>query len=176
DLNVSANDAAKPCCNFVRAAPTAASGNYRFLVPAGSFLKVEFGIFSGPPPGTRYLGQWWNNKPDFGAATTINALGDASGIDADLASGFVLSGHVSDASGATPLGGIGVNANDATMECCRFIVGTQTDAAGNYRLIVHSGRVLRLFFGTNPAGGVRYLPQWWNGKPFFDQPRDIAMQ
>src|SRR5207245_11137404 len=100
---------------------------------------------------------------------------DVFGIYADLAIGIVRIGHVSDAIGTTPLGEIGVNANDATMGCCQFIVGTQTNAAGNYRLIVPAGRVIRVFFGTNPAGGVRYLPQWWNGKPFFDQADDIAM-
>ena len=174
-LNVSAQDASQPCCHFVGGAQTDASGNYRFPVAAGSSVKVEFGVFSGPPPGTRYLGQWWDNKTDFGAANTISALTDVSGINADLASGFVLSGHVTDASGTVPLGTIGVNANDATLSCCQFIVGTQTDSAGNYRLIVPAGRVIRVFFSTNPAGGVRYLPEWWDDKPFFDQATDIAM-
>src|SRR5439155_17710800 len=102
-LNVSAQDAAQPCCHFVGGAQTDASGNYRFPVPAGSSVKVEFGVFSGPPPGTRYLGQWWNNKPDFGAATTINALSDVSGINADLASGIVRSGPVSQRNGSIAL-------------------------------------------------------------------------
>src|SRR5438309_4908921 len=173
-LNVSAQEAAL-CCQFVGSGQTDASGNYRFPVPAGSSVKVEFGVFSPPRPGTNYVGQWWENKPDFGVATTINALTDVSGINARLASGLVLSGHVSNASGSIALAGVGVNVNDATLPCCQFIVGTQTDALGNYQVIVPDGRRVRVFFGTNPVGGVRYLAQWWNDKPFFDGADDIAM-
>src|SRR5439155_305937 len=174
-MHVQVFDPAVPCCPFreIAHSETSATGDYTVVLTAGSY-KVQFSEF--PQPAVRpHLTQWWQDKPSFETANTINALIDVSGINADLETGFILSGHVSDAGGTTSLGGIGVNANDATMGCCQFIVGTQTDASGNYRLIVPAGRLIRVFFGTNPAGGVRYLPQWWNGKPFFDQADDIAM-
>jgi len=165
DVSVSSPNANVPCCQFVAGGQTDADGNYGYLLPRGSVVKVQF----MPPPASPYVGEWWDNRADFMTADPVSMATEQLHIDARLASGFILSGHVSNASGTVSLAGIGVNVNDATLPCCQFIVGTQTDALGNYRVTVPAGRRIRVFFSTNPAGGVRYLPQWWNGKVFFDQ-------
>ena len=93
-LFVSAQDATLPCCHFLVGGQTDSQGYYTLFVPRGSSVKVEFAVFAGTPPGTRYLGQWWNNAPSFDAATTINAATTQNAIDARLEQGFVISGIV----------------------------------------------------------------------------------
>jgi len=160
-VNVSSSDATLPCCQFVSGSQTDPLGNYAYLVPLGSLVKVQF----GPPPGSRYTGEWWNEKTTFDSADPIRADADHSGIDARLATGLVVSGRVTDSLGLG-LAGFGVDANDATLPCCQLLAGAQTDGLGNYQLVLPAGSHVRIFFGTPP--GARYLPEWWNDKPFFD--------
>src|SRR3989442_14024364 len=87
-LFVSAQDAAQPCCHFLGGGQTDGQGYYTLFVPRGSSVKVEFAVFGGTPPGTRYLGQWWNNAPTFDAATAINTATSQNGVDANLDKGF----------------------------------------------------------------------------------------
>src|SRR4029077_3306924 len=112
----------------------------------------------GPPPGSAYVGEWWNDKPTFFAADALSMTMDRPNIDAQLATGFVLSGHVTNASGTVSLAGVNVNVNDATLPCCQFLDGTQTDALGNYRVVVGAGRRVRVNFNVDPASGSRYIP------------------
>ena len=158
---VSSPDATVPCCQFTAGSQTDALGNYFYVVPLGSLVKVQF----GPPPGSPYIGQWWNNKATFDSADPISADADKIGIDARLATGSFVSGHVTDLAGQ-PLAGVVVNANDATLPCCQFLAAAETDALGNYRLVLSPGSRVRVFFiaPSNP----RLMPEWWNDKPFFD--------
>src|SRR5207245_419520 len=91
-IQVSGQDATLPCCRFIDAAQTDASGNYRFIAPLGGSIKVEFGVFGGSPPGTSFSGEWWNDKPSFVLADVIVADRDRSDIDAALAAGVSVSG------------------------------------------------------------------------------------
>src|SRR5207248_830544 len=83
-LNVSAQQVGGFCCQFVSGGQTDDLGNYRFIVPQGAHVRVEFAVFSGPPAGTRYLGEWWNNKSRFDDADEIAADVERDGIDAVL--------------------------------------------------------------------------------------------
>src|SRR5207237_754392 len=78
-LFVSAQDANQFCCHFVGGGQTDSQGHYTLFVPRGSSVKVEFAVFGGTPPGTRYLGQWWNNAPSLGgAAQCCTGVGGAN--------------------------------------------------------------------------------------------------
>src|SRR5712691_7557515 len=79
-VNVSSPDATLPCCQFVAGGNTDGSGNYSYIVPLGSSVKVQF----SPQPGSPYGGQWWNNKPSFGIADVLSGAVDHLGIDATL--------------------------------------------------------------------------------------------
>src|SRR5207247_10506198 len=93
-LNVSAHDATQSCCQFVGGSQTDLDGQYTMVVPSGHDVKIAFGVFGGTPPGTRYLGEWWNNAPSFDTATAVSTSSDQNNIDAQLDQGFVISGQV----------------------------------------------------------------------------------
>ncbi len=63
-------------------ANTDLSGQYLVEVPPGSY-KVQFRALSGEP----YVGQFYNNAPDYDSATafSVSANGTTSGIDGTLA-------------------------------------------------------------------------------------------
>src|SRR5205823_11444050 len=131
----------------------------------GASVRIEFGVFNGPPPGTRYVGEWWNDKRTFDEAGVIAADTDRSGVDAVLAAGVVISGHVTEGGTGTALSGIFVQAVQATVPCCPFlqIASTQTDVNGNYSLVVPSGDYKLQFidFSAHP-----HVTQWWRDQLF----------
>ena len=63
-----------------------------------------------------------------------------------------------------PVGGFGVTANDATINCCEGLAFGGTDPMGNYALVVPVGRHVRVFFGGGPASlsveRGRLAPGW----------------
>src|SRR5438046_5014463 len=114
-FEVNALDATVACCQFVGGAQTDAKGDYSIAVPPGLTVKVDFGVFSGPPPGTRYLPQWWNNKTSFDAADPILATADVPNINARLAHGFLTTGHVSERRSGAALQGMHVEVLNAAV-------------------------------------------------------------
>src|SRR5439155_10107540 len=160
-LNLSAQQTGGFCCQFVGGAQTDDSGNYTLLVPQGAHVKIEFGVFSGSPPGTRYLGEWWNNKGSFDGADDIAADVDRSGIDAVLDTGFLITGTVTGPAG--PVANVFVGASlGGTNNCCIGVGGTNTDGAGHYQLTVRAG-TYRVNLSAPP---FRHLVvQWWTGFP-----------
>ncbi len=60
--------------------------------------------------------------------------------------------------------GVNVTAFDSTVACCRVVAGAQTDASGNYQLLVPTGASVKVQF---TPGGTPYIQQWWNNKPDF---------
>src|SRR5207237_8007027 len=127
-------DANQPGCQVRGGGQTDGSGNYSAVAPVGSTVKVAFGVFAGTPPGTRYLGQWWNNEPSFDSADTIVMNADRDGIDARLATGFLVSGHVSEPGGAARAD-VHVEGIYPAVPCCPFSQGarTATNDSGEYR-------------------------------------------
>src|SRR5439155_18300528 len=140
-INVNVFDATVPCCVFLGGGMTDAAGNYTAFPSHGGPVKVSFAKFGPIPPGTRWLGQWYSGKDSFDAADTVNATGVVSGIDARLATGFLISGHVSERGTGTALEGIFVEVVRAAIPCCPFSQAafTQTDAFGNYAAVVTAG-------------------------------------
>ena len=168
---VAAWDATVGCCRNFTGDITDASGNYAVIAPLGSQVKVGF----GPPPGSRYLPQFWNNQPSFEAATMINATADQDHIDAQLHQGFVISGTVTGPGGPASL--VQVNATrGGGASCCQGAGQTSTDAAGHYQLAVPAG-TYRINVTAPPA--FRVVTQWWNGvaggTAYFDHATDIVL-
>ena len=96
---------------FVAGATTDGDGRYSVLVPAGSY-KVLFPSNGGP-----FLDEWWNDKGSFETATTVDVAASVGAIDAVLARGIVISGHIRTSDG-TPLAGAIANLSDGTTTCC----------------------------------------------------------
>ena len=169
---VNANDATMPCCRFLAAAQTDALGNYQLIVSPGSRVRVFF----IDPAHPRLMPQWWNDKPFFDGADVVDVTGDVGGIDARLRPGVLINGRVTDATGTIPVGALNVSAHDASLPCCRFVAGTQTDALGNYALFVPLGASVKVEFGVfgGSPPGTRYIGEWWNDKPTFEQGDAIA--
>src|SRR5207249_114208 len=169
-LHVNANDGLAGCCRFVTGSQTNANGDYQILVRPGTY-KVLF--FSRAPflaaDGRTYVDQWWNGAPFFESGTAIVVTADTPGINAVMTAAVIISGHVSDSTGAVPVAGFGVSARDATQPCCVGLNGTQTDVSGNYSLSVPMGSSVKVEFGAfgGPLPGTQYLGQWWNNKPSF---------
>ncbi len=171
-LEVSAQDATRSCCTFVSGTQTDSTGAYSLIVPVNSTVNVEFGVFGGSDPGSHYLGQWWNNRSTFETATPISATADVPNIDARLATGFLISGHVSE-SGGGALANVDVQMVDPAIPCCPFqnIAHTLTNAAGDYFVVVAPGSYKVQFF-EYPFPAHPHMQQWWQGHPF-DQGADV---
>ena len=109
-------------------ATTDASGNYAIPVGAGSY-KVQFNK-------TGYVRQYYNGTTDVNAATVLAVSADAPGINATLATGFTISGHVQDAATAALAG---VNVSVFLPTGGSSFGSAQTDASGNYAITVAAG-------------------------------------
>src|SRR5207249_3379736 len=107
-VGVTANDGTLACCEGLAFTGTDSAGNYALVVPRGRQVKVFF----GPGPSSTYVSQWWNGRPDFGAADMIDTSVDRSGINAQLstrvAETFTITGRVTEQGTAIPLAGIRV--------------------------------------------------------------------
>src|SRR5439155_9454930 len=77
----------------------------------------------------------------------------------------LISGHVTDLSG-NPIGHVSVSSPDASLACCHFVNGSETDASGNYSYGVPQGATVKVQF--SPAPGTPYLGSWWNNKDDFN--------
>lgn len=108
-----------------------------------------------PPPGSRYLHQWYDDAAAVGGARWIEAGPAAAGLRVRLREGAVLSGTVRDDTGA-PVPGAEVSVLGCRGLCPRHAV---TDADGGYRFdAVVPGRGMRVRADAQ-AGG--YLGGWY---------------
>ena len=169
-INVSAVGTSVPCCPFnnLGFAQTDSAGKYQVLVPPGSTIKLQFNTFG--PNAPPYLEQWWNNKPDFGAADPLLIDKETFGINVAMVRGVVIHGQVTDAVTHLGIPRIDVGAVDPAVHCCPFrgISNNQTDAGGNYSLVVPNGSPFKLQFFQFPIAKPAYLGQWWKGKGDFE--------
>lgn len=142
-----------------RCALSDANGNYLLKgIPSGSF-SVEY---SG---GNRvnYLREFYEDAQTWAAATDVDvtAPGLTSGIDAELAPGAEILGHVSDPGTGAPSRGVFVCANE--QDPGEYQGCDSTDTAGDYAIrSLPAGTYLVAF-------ELEYLPtglfakQWWDG-------------
>jgi hypothetical protein len=141
-----------PCCvGFF--AQTAGDGSYSMAVRAGSY---KFGFF--PQPGSGFLPEYYNNRPNFGVADVVPVGPDPATIDAVLALGVGVSGRVTDAVTNTGLGNVAVDlfALDGSGNWFGF-----TDAQGFYSTTVPQSTTIKVAFTAFTA--VPYHRQWYDG-------------
>src|SRR5439155_1519844 len=155
-IGIAANNAGVACCVGLAFAGTDPTGNYAVVVPTHSRIIMFFSA----PPDSRYIEQFWPNAPSRDAAAVIEADVDLGDINAQMVSGFFISGRVTDNVG-NGLFRANVNVIDALAPCCRFLNGVGTDASGNYALNVLAGSYKIQFFGPN---GTRFLSEFYNDR------------
>ena len=135
----------------VATATTDAAGNFSLSVPPGTYKLV------GADPNRVYAAGYVVDSISFESDPAISVAEAASvgAIRIPLHRGGVVSGHVSDASGA-PLKGISVAAyNDNGSQ--RIV--TQTDATGGYTLLLPPGEFRVAAFDTNVVFATQFYPQ-----------------
>lgn len=163
------------CCSWLAGNGTDQNGNYNLVVPNGTY-RIQF----FPPRDSTFSSEWWTGTAG-GAARFDQAVditvnnSNATGKDATLTAGLLITGRVTDSTG-NGVGNVFVSAfNGGTATCCTWVSGTPTDGAGHYALVVASG-TYRLQVSSPP--GSAYMSQWWTstgGANNFSAADDIAV-
>jgi hypothetical protein len=133
------------------------NGYYTFGGLTTGSYKVVFSGTGG------YIGEWYNDKPDFASADTIavTAPVTTSGIDAVLALGGSFAGRVINAGGS----GIANVFVELFTTNGNYVTSDSTDADGYYTIEgIQTGSYKVQFFGYNSG----YISEWYNDKPDFD--------
>ena len=141
-------------------AQTNAAGDYTISGRAAGSYKVQFSSCSNT---MNYVTEWWDNKPDLATADTIQlAAGEArTGIDAQLATGATISGHVTNTNG-DGLANICVSAQPSSPGGQGGLA--QTNAAGDYTISGRAAGSYKVQFSSCFDGGT-YVTEWWDNKP-----------
>lgn len=169
--------------SFYGWATTAANGTYTVRsVPAGTTYRVCFdgqSVVGAPAAG--YAPECWNDKAPGVAPTpvTVPAAGTASGVNAALAVGGVITGTVRNAGGTTPLlGEVRVTAQSSSTD---VYLTTTTASNGTYALhgLPTASDYRVCFDGRNGFGGANdvlgYVGQCWNNQPLGGTPTPVSV-
>jgi sugar lactone lactonase YvrE len=173
-IDVDASDSTLPCCSSEDFTQTDSSGNYRLALRVGSTVRIHFFAFpTGSPP---YIDLWWRNSRFFETADTLAVNSETVGIDAALAPGVFIHGQVTDAVTHAGIAGINVDVVQPNVTCCPFgdLGATQTDAKGNYTVLVPRGSPFKIQFISLP-GNPHYAEQWWDIKPTFQSADTVTV-
>ncbi len=135
---------------------TDSNGNYRLIVPAGTY-KVRF---SQLPSGGHYAPEWYNNKRNSQVAdlVTVSGFRTTSNINAQLEMGGSISGQVTDASG-NGIANVYVGAPDLYGH---WMPGSSTDSNGHYSFNMPAG-TYKVHFSPSPSTGY-HAPAWYVSK------------
>jgi hypothetical protein len=137
------------------------------LVPATYTLLFQ------PAYGLNYLSQYWNNQPTQGTANTISVTnGDViTGIDATLAVGATVSGHVTSAESPTVgLADASAFVIDSTGE---YLQSATTDSDGNYSIVGIAPGTYRV--EVQPPYGDSHAVQYWKNQPNLDKATPLTI-
>ena len=147
------------CCGFIAGTQTAADGTYALTLTPGRY-KVRF----FPPAGSSLLSEYYDNEPSWNDATVIEiTTTDASGVDAVLETGAMLSGRITGPDGA---GLANASANVYTAVCCTWIVGVNTGFDGSFSVAVPAGAYK---INLSPPFGSDLLEEFYNDKHTFEE-------
>src|SRR5207302_1824627 len=124
---------------YVASGVAGSDGSYSLYLPTGNYI-----VFFGPPYLSDYLGEYWNDKRDQLSADPIDVTSSVAGINAVLARGVVISGHIRSATGATLAGSAFLA--DGNKPCCVFGVGHGTTSDGAYSFTVPPGNYFVGFY------------------------------
>jgi len=151
----------------IRSGQTDGSGNYSVQGVPGGNCKVSFETSQAG----NYVSQWYNGKANSNEADQVSVTVGAttSGIDATLAPGGTISGHVKNSSN-TGIANVYVNVYDLNYN---YLRSGQTDGSGNYSVQGVPAGACKVYFGTSQAS--YYLPQWFDGKAFFTDANQVSV-
>ena len=160
--------------NFFGSGFTDASGIYSVAgLPSGDYTV---GFFDCGFP-TTYVGEWYDNQPDFASADLVAVTQGVKteGIDAALALGGSINGTVTDEETATPLADICVLVQDTAFEDEPFIFFDYhlTDASGNYS--VGGLRTGDYTVGFFDCGSSNHVGEWYDDQPDFSSADLVAV-
>lgn len=126
-------------------------------------------------PQGRYSGEYWDGAKDLGAATGIPVAAGATVLDIDAtldAAGYI-TGHVTDASGSTDLGGIDVAAFESDgAGGWNQVWSAQTETDGTFRVGGLTTGSYRVRF-SDPAG--TYATECYSGAATLDAGSDVPV-
>ena len=155
NVSVGYCDSTGYCLNW---AQTDGTGNYSLNAPDGSW-KV---MFNPPQNGGNYLQEWYNNRGNNTNNADLVAVAagqTTSGINAQLETGGVISGRVTDAQG-NGIANVDAMALDPGSQM--WVGGTRTDSLGNYSFATAPGSYI-VRFSTDNASGY-YVSEYYNNK------------
>ncbi len=135
---------------------TDGNGDYTIpLVSAGSY-KLNF--YPSYDSGN-YIGEWYNNKSDFSSANTITTtLGTTQTANAQLATGAIISGRVTNASGS----GISSVYAEAYDSSNNYVNEGYTDGNGYYTIQGIPPGTAKVYFYAYYA--TNYISEYYNNK------------
>jgi 5-hydroxyisourate hydrolase-like protein (transthyretin family) len=151
-------------------ATTGSNGTYALDgLPTGSY-QIEF----RPGSGQNYIYQYYPDKSNAAAAQPVSVTSGhaTSSVNAPLATGATVSGHVTDAAGAAS--GVYVTVYDyGGGEPTVYSTGTTTDASGNWSIDALPTGTYEVFFRA-PNGSVD-ASQYYNDVSGQDPPTPITL-
>lgn len=154
------------------------TGSFANIASDGTYTVHGLGpgsytIWFQPAYGLNYLSQYWKNQPTAATANKITvANGDAvTGIDATLAVGATVNGHVTTAETPTVgLEGASALAVDSTGQ---YVGSATTDADGNYSIVGIAPGTYRI--EIQPPYGDTHALQYWKDQPTFDKATKLTI-
>ena len=140
--------------DWVQGSTTAADGTYVLAQLPATDVRVHFRPCNGGP----YVEEWYADSLDPSTATPVSLTAGESrtGIDAQLAAGITVSGHVSDPDG-NPIAGVGVSVNPDGPGSGAW---GQTDANGDYNTGALRPGTYRVQFQGDGSG--TWATEYWN--------------
>jgi hypothetical protein len=154
-----------------RCAKSNSAGGYQINgLPSGEY-SVEYEGWNQ----ANYLHEFYENQESWAQATrvTVTAPAATTGIDAELAKGAEILGHVTQAHTGVPLPEVfvcGERQDPGEFQQCDM-----TDAAGDYALVGLPAGSYLVAFGREYVPSGPAAAQWWRGVPNFDEATPIVI-
>jgi hypothetical protein len=156
---------------YERCSKSDAAGDYQINgLPSGEY-SVEYEGWNQ----ANYLREFYEDQYSWAQATrvTVVAPGVTTGIDAELAKGAEILGHVSDVETGGPLYGVMICAGEQADPEKGACSGTDTE--GNYALRGMPAGTYLLEFGVQTGPFSRSVGQWWNGATTVEEADPITI-
>ncbi|MCX6583419.1 MAG: carboxypeptidase regulatory-like domain-containing protein [Candidatus Aminicenantes bacterium] len=153
--------------NVLTGANTDGSGNYTIYGLTPGAYKIYFETNNAG----NYVREYYNDKSSLAAADNVpvNAGQTTENIDAQLAAGGAISGHVVDGNG-NGIYNVNVQVRDANNN---VLTGANTDSSGNYTIYGVIPGNYKIYFETNNAGN--YVREYYNDKTSLAAADDVTV-
>jgi len=153
--------------SVVRSGRTGADGNYSVQGLATGSYWIYFDTSSAG----YYVGEWYDDKPSSSGANSVSVTAGAttSGINAQLASGGIISGQVTNTSNAG-IYNVSVRIYDLNNVQIR---STSTNTSGNYYVPGLVPGNYKVYFYAQSAGN--YLSEWYDDKASFTTADQVSV-